>query len=118
MEKEADFTYGKALKSKPKSTLANQLTYNWSVCESGLGPRVCWEENSLGSGQSNQNKMSDKRKTGWKEERRSIAARGWKAQRPHSLPGDARQRREASAFRAQDLVSPTPPFPSWDPAVI
>lgn len=37
-------------KSKPKPTLANQLTYNWRVCEGGLGRCVCGEENPLRSG--------------------------------------------------------------------
>lgn len=79
MDKAADFNDGKALKIKPKSALANQLTYNWRVCEGGLGLRVCWEENLLGSGQRKQSKMSDKSKR-WgatEEARRSNAERRW-----------------------------------------
>ena len=105
-------------KRKPKPTFAHQLTYNWRVCEGGLGWRVCGEENPLGSGQRKQSKMSDKER-GWEEreeERRGIAEREVGRLRDCTDCQVTRSRGEKRRARGGHPISVVPALGYRDPA--
>lgn len=96
-------------KSKPKPTRANQLTYNWRLCEGGLRrARLPGRETRWGVGRGKRSKMSDKRRG---EEGRERKKGAWlqrgdgKARSPLGRPvtrvrGEGRRAR--GGRRAQD----------------